>query len=327
MNNSSWLKKELVSATSNHNILTWQQFRGKECKETMLPSAGAYLESRLNFKRENEAKGTRSNYNYYSMHECKMLYLLTQHLLWNRKNYPFLLCKCKCGQGIRDPNHVCRMRSHEDDIALWDKSKQRWDRKHKKLKEGEVYSCKHHLDWVDIYNEGVSHFGIHPTLFPRTEIRFDTFHLKCSITRRLMGTLRKVVLEQSSSFQDQFSLSVLGKFWNSFHLFVWNTGKPFSSFNGNELTLFVVNTAVITEFLREKLVLNSQVSYICTGMELWFKCFKFLGISRIEEEKLDYMTDISNFEENTKAFYEAGRVGFLFTNGIEGEVRHATCIY
>ena len=134
-----------------------------------------------------------------------------------------------------------------------------------------------------------------------------------------MGALRKVVQEQSSSFQDQFSTNVLAKFWNVFHLFVWNAGKPFSSFNGNELTLFVANTEVITEFLRKKLVLNSQVSSIIEGMELWLKCFKFLGMSRIGEDNEDYKTEILNLENNTKAFYEAGHFGFLFKNGIVGE--------
>ena len=86
------------------------------------------------------------------------------------------------------------------------------------------------MDWVDVNNEGISHFGIHPELFPWNEITFDTFHLKCSVSRRLMEELRKLLLEQSTVIQNDFSVKVLSKFLNQFHLFVCGPGKPFSSF-------------------------------------------------------------------------------------------------
>ena len=35
-------------------------------------------------------------YQYY-MHDGKMLYLITQNSMWNRKHYLYLICKCKRG--------------------------------------------------------------------------------------------------------------------------------------------------------------------------------------------------------------------------------------
>ena len=178
----------------------------------MLPSVTDYLNSMRKFKEKNLNTGARAIYDCYSMHDCKMLYLLTQHSLWNRKNFPFLLCNCKRGEGIVDPNHVCSIRSHESDISLWEKSEKQWERKQNKLKEGESYSCKDHMDWIDVNNEGISHFGIHPELFPWNEITFDTFHLKCSVSRRLMEELRTLLLEQSTVIQNNFCVKVLSKF-------------------------------------------------------------------------------------------------------------------
>jgi hypothetical protein len=47
------------------------------------------------FEKNNEKKKLIS----YDIHDGKMLYLLAQHSHFTRKNYPFLLCKCKRGDG------------------------------------------------------------------------------------------------------------------------------------------------------------------------------------------------------------------------------------
>ena len=41
----------------------------------------------------------------YDLRDGKMIYLLTQHALFNCKHHPFLLCKCRRGEGICNPNH------------------------------------------------------------------------------------------------------------------------------------------------------------------------------------------------------------------------------
>ena len=46
------------------------------------------------------------------------------------------------------------------------------------------------MDWVDTSDFGIPHFGIDPNLLCRDTIRFDTFHMKCAVTRALMTYLR-----------------------------------------------------------------------------------------------------------------------------------------
>ena len=115
-----------------------------------------------------------------------MLYLLTQHSLWNRKFHPYLLCQCGKGTGVTNHReHQCIKIPHAETVALYNRSKLRWDLKTRR--EGDKYTVKLHMDWIDKNTKGVSHFGLHPNLLPRENIRFDTFHMKCAVTQKLMN--------------------------------------------------------------------------------------------------------------------------------------------
>ena len=156
-----------------------------------------------------------------------MLYLLTQHSQWNRKFNPFLLCTCARGEGVySNRTHQCQIKSHDAQISSYERSKRRWDLKRTRTPD---YTVKDHMDWIDENNDGCSHFGIDPSLLPRDGIRFDTFHMKCSITKRLMGSIRTFLLNQSDAVIESFTRTVLCKFWNDFHLYVWKNRKNFSS--------------------------------------------------------------------------------------------------
>eukprot|EP00957_Ditylum_brightwellii_P147625 11242351-Ditylum_brightwellii.AAC.1 len=78
----------------------------------------------------------------------------------------------------------------------------RWDLKRTRAPN---YTIKNHTDWVDHKNGGVSHFGIHPDLLPRDVIRMDTFHMNYSVTQKLMGQMRKFLLNQSTDLIEDFS--------------------------------------------------------------------------------------------------------------------------
>jgi len=59
----------------------------------------------------------------YDVHDGKMIYNLLQHSLWNGKNHPFLLCKCKRNDGLDNPNHKCSMFSNEDNLNYSNRAK------------------------------------------------------------------------------------------------------------------------------------------------------------------------------------------------------------
>lgn len=208
-----------------------------------------------------------------------MLYLLTQHSLWNRTHHPFLLFTCKRGEGVMNSDHECKLLSHEDQVHYWDRSLRRWD--DKIARSGpESYTMDKHRDWIDIHNYGVSHFGIHPTEIPRDTIRFYVFHLRCAVTRRLMNYLRKYMLSTTTEMMEAFS-KVVCKFWSDWNVLVWNLNRPFTSFVGMELLAFIKNLTVIVEFLKGNFCETEALNDLCNGLLLWKDITPFLVIVHI----------------------------------------------
>ena len=310
----NWINSREVTAGSSLNILTWQQLRGSESILTMKPAVEEYFNSKKILRDSSDEK--RKNYFYYDLHDGKMLYLLTQHSQWSRRNNPFLLCNCKRGVGVvNNDTHVCHRISREDQVKLYNRSQRRWDGKRN---QNPSYSVKDHMDWVDEKNDGCSHFGIDPELLPRDSLRFDTFHMKCAVTRKIMTHLRLFLLEQSTEVIDDFISKVLRKFWNDFHLYVWKNKKKFASFLGNEIALFVAATNDIIKFLQDTLVSTQEVEDIIKCLTLWSKIFKFLGISYLSTDarRQRYLSeDIVKFNNNIKEFYDAGSRTFLSKKG------------
>ena len=127
------------------------------------------------YKSKYQLSTTDGNRVYYDMHDGKMLYIPFQHSLYNRKHHPFILCTCKRGNAVIDLNYVCKLIPHEQHLNLWDRSKRRWEYKRTNLNANEKYDAKHHNDWIDENNSGISHFGIHPDYLRNDHIRFDVF--------------------------------------------------------------------------------------------------------------------------------------------------------
>ena len=111
---------------------------------------------------------------YYEMHDGKMICALTQHSQWSRKVHPFLLCACQRGKGVTDPNHECQIITHSDQVTLFERSKRRLERQlEKQLSEPKhKYNEGIHRDWCDVNNSGITHYGFHPDVLPRDNIRF-----------------------------------------------------------------------------------------------------------------------------------------------------------
>ena len=70
-------------------------------------------------------------------------------------------------------------------------------------------TMKHHYDWIDKQNSGVSHFGVHPNLLPLEGLMFDTFHLTSAVTRKLMNFIWNFLLQQAIDVSTLFTRQVL----------------------------------------------------------------------------------------------------------------------
>ena len=60
-----------------------------------------------------------------------------------------------------------------------------------------------HKKWADEENYGITHFGLDPRTFKYSKIRYDTFHMICQVTRRLMNYLRRFMNRQIRSSRNE----------------------------------------------------------------------------------------------------------------------------
>ena len=305
---------QIGSSAESANILTWMQELGQEKAETLFPLLKDVYKSKY------QLLTTDANRVYYDMHDGKMLYILTQHSLYNRKHHPFILCTCKRGDAVRDLNYVCKLIPHEQHVKLWDRSKRRWQYKRTNLNANEKYDAKDHNDWIDEKNSGISHFGIHPDYLRNDHIRFDVFHMTCAITKRLMCCLREFILKQSCDIMDMFNSNIIGSFWGAYNVQVWKLNKGFSSFIGSEVKAFINNIPKIVSFLKNKLLTTEYLGSLIEGMEIWPSLVRFLSTTKIGiGEKDQYLDMLNTFEQNVKKIYSAGGKSFLTKGKVVGD--------
>ena len=141
-----------------------------------------------------------------------MDYAITQHFI------PFLSCKCKRGDAVRNADNVCELIDHDEYVELNEKSSKQW---HKKTRErqvnGKQYNLNSHHAWIDQHNHGILYFGIDPNHLRPDNLRFDVFHLIFAITRYVLSALRNFVFKQSCEVMDRF-VELLSNCWGSYNL-------------------------------------------------------------------------------------------------------------
>ena len=135
---SEGILKSGVTAGKSMDILTWQQLKCDEKLRTMLPAVTDIFQKRTEMVIQNAHKkiSDGSELCFHHLHDGKMLYLLTQHSLFNRKHKPFLLCGCQRGAALEE-GHQCQIISDAETVRLWKRSLRRWNDKRSRLKEGE----------------------------------------------------------------------------------------------------------------------------------------------------------------------------------------------
>ena len=188
----------------------------------------------------------------------------------------------------------------------------------KRERVGEAkYVVKDHMDWVDIHNCGISHFGFSPSVLPRSSLRFDVFHLRSGVTRRLMTNLRNFLMGSTMEVElvEKFS-DVLSNFWSEYNMLLWNLNKNFQRLVGSEILCFIKNTKLITEFLKEEYEASEVLDDLCNGLLLWEKITPFLLITKIDDVE-EYKLKLNAFKNNLKEFYEIGGRLFLTKNPAE----------
>ena len=307
------IQDNLISAGQSCNILTWLQVVGKEdpslVKECLHSN---YFIDRTNIVENGLQNPSLKNSSVFCLHvdDVKMLYVMTQHSLWNRKHHPFLLCKCKRGETTNNEEHVCTPVTDEEYKNDWNRSLRRWDYKVSKCAS---YTVDSHRNWCDENNYGVTHFGCTPDDLPMSSIYFDIMHMQMAITRRFMTDLRRFVLRRSSEQIKMFSENILRTFWGNYHVYCWNNKMNFSKFEGTELSLFVENIPLICEYLEKSFISTENLKMFTEGLRTLPMIFSFLKLSYIEDSK-KYEELLVQFEVNLKLMYKCGKSTYLVDN-------------
>ena len=94
--------------------------------------------------------------------------------------------------------------------------------------------------------------------------------------------------------------------------------KPFSSLQGNELALFIVNIPVINEFIKTMFEETEVIRGIMHALTLWQSMFTFLGKTRLHDcgGSNWYSKMIEIYISNANEFLEIGAKSFL-SDGIK----------
>ena len=71
--------------------MTWQQIVADEKLENVFPAIESVYKEKSRLRANSKSIVDGCNFNFYDMHDGKMLYLMTQHLLWSRKYHPFFI--------------------------------------------------------------------------------------------------------------------------------------------------------------------------------------------------------------------------------------------
>ena len=113
---SQVISKDIIdagsSAAGSSGILTWAQTLCEENFANLVPVVRSIFKEKARLIAKGGIDGKKIY--YYELHDGKMIYLLTKHSPLNSTHSPFVLCGCKRGAGVKNPNHTCKLISPED---------------------------------------------------------------------------------------------------------------------------------------------------------------------------------------------------------------------
>ena len=296
--------------------MTWQQILAKESPQNVMPAFREYYSS------VRKLVDSNGDVLVYDCHDGKMLYILTQHSLWNRTGHPFILCKCRRGDCVKDPDHPCQIIDDQERLKLYETSKLKYEQV---MMMNTNYSRKSHRKWCDVSNFGITHFGVHPSDLNRGNIRFDVFHMRSAICRKLLNKLRHFMRKQTFELQNEFD-NILGTIWSTYYLHFWTSNKALSVLEGKHVVAFLMLVPQVVEFIRENFVVDDYLQTLCESFTLYSSISHFLCRTVIIKndssdavkliEKQEYERDIDIFKREVKELYALGAKSFLSEKNI-----------
>ena len=163
---------------------------------------------------------------------------MSGHGSWSKLDDPFPMCKCNRDYHVVDNDaEKCELVTNEEQLQCYNFSKRFYNAIKAKTEEKKKVKVS---KWAGIHNFGITHYGLHPSLFPIQETVPDVFHMHCGACRTLLLRTRELIDTQAIDIKKAWKKELLKqcKSWNTYHLTVWSSGCSFSGFLGNDLQSF-----------------------------------------------------------------------------------------
>jgi len=299
--NDKLLSLPNYSTARSSSILTFMQVAAKEEPCMLLSVLKNHYESRIKLK--DKLKNDGINLCLFDVHDGKMIYNIMQHSQWNRKHHPFILCKCKRGNAVKNlEHHTCDIIGDEDQLMYYNKSAVKFEQCYSNTYTQDNF--KKHCDWADRKNYGITHFGLHPKLLPNSRVAFDNLHNRLSNVRQIWDYIRNYVNVYGYDLQSKFT-NILRKELSDYYVQCHDTGKSLAVMHGEQIEAFINLIPVIMNFMKESFELTSELNSIIEMLETYPLIDKFLRITKVIDTNADLKTQEeqkSNYENNFKIF-------------------------
>ena len=151
------------------------------------------------------------------------------------------------------------------------------------------------------------------------------WHVDCKgLNKRILCCLRSFVFNHLLEVEIKFNKDVLSHFWNDYHIFCWSNKSNFSSFQGNDLALFVANTKRVSEYLEHHFAVTDLRNNIISSLSLLGNIFHFLSLTYIkpsngEDPSEWYNSQLQDYVNNVKKLYDIGADSFLTKSNTKGD--------
>lgn len=166
------------------------------------------------------------------------------------------------------------------------------------------------MKWCSEENNGFSHFGMDPKLLKLTLARYDIFHLRCGMVRKLLGGFmkygKKFSGETVAVFKKYFS-----DMWNSFYAAgIDHKEVGFSRLQGKHCLLFTRAIPTFIEVVEDTVVVGSAVAHYLESLKLWIQLSRFINIVEVPDVD-EYRKELQQFKVNVVNFYAHAKLSFL----------------
>ena len=269
-----------VHTSSVDHILPINQLNGKEHIDHIKFILKEQFSDWVNVKETERVRNF--DITFHDMNNAKFTYMMLQCLAWSRKYRPF--CGCECERGEAFSTKECKKITNKKYREYKRKSEQRWNMRNiiASGRRSNKYTDGNHMDWVDEFNFGVSHFGVPPDDWDISSLVYDIFH-GCGNYVKLQLRYARRLLEGNFDAVDKFSSFLLSlKGFQSFHVTPWLNNESNSRLKGEHTKSLTKNTHRACSLLKS-LLRSEKCDAFCDALYNFEKVSCFLSFTLIDD--------------------------------------------